>query len=73
MKAKNVKKSELKMVLIEEDALACMESIAERTGVTVSELVSVAARQYYMTGFDAPAPHVRWQIQTTRKEVVALN
>lgn len=56
------------MVEVENDALACMEAVSKRTGISVGELLSNAARQWYDLEGDAPASHVRWEIREGKKQ-----
>lgn len=72
MKA-NAKNPELVNVPVEADALACMGAVSQRTGISVSELISNYARKAYIIGFDAPASHLRWEIREGRKQIAALN
>ena len=38
---------------------ACVADVANRTGVSPTELVRHMAREFYSVQFDVPAPHLR--------------
>jgi len=60
-------KGKTTQVEVDNDALACMEAVSQRTGISVGELLSNAARQWYDLEGDAPASHLRWEIAEGKK------
>jgi hypothetical protein len=64
-----MQKSQTTMVAVDNDVLACMKLVAERTGVSVGDVVSNANRQWYDLSFDAPASHIRWEIAEGKKRM----
>jgi hypothetical protein len=55
--------------LIEDDTLMCTLAVSHRTGISVKELLSNTARQWFDLAGDFPASHIRWEIGEAKKNL----
>jgi hypothetical protein len=54
--------------LIDDEALACLTEVSERTGVPMKELASHVVREWYNVQFDVAAPHLRAEIVQSKRD-----
>jgi hypothetical protein len=63
----NLERPLTETVWLDDRALYCLLNTAQRTGVTLKELLSFIVKEWYGTSCDVTAPHLRWEIAESKR------